>query len=343
MASVSFAWIDHTHWHLLTALYLFFAALGGGAYLAGVVGYALGRDGTRQESMAFTRWAFLTAVVAAAIAGFSILAHLARPLAGLLFPLTLTEFGSWITRGTWILVSLGAVSALQALWFHFGERASDADGPSTFPRQVAGLIGLQAPLDRLANLTLPAEGGYWILTLLGVVPALGTVYTGFELSVVQSVPLWNNPTVLPILFIVSGIAAGVAASLGLTVAFEGATDRLVVGFAAVVGGGLLLTSGLLWQLWTSVGASPAGERSMALLTGDLNTLVVLLGAGIVISLVASPLLAWVWHTREESAMTRWVVRPGLVGSLFAGVFGTFLIRYLLVFGAVQDPIVVVGL
>ncbi|MEF8776948.1 MAG: NrfD/PsrC family molybdoenzyme membrane anchor subunit, partial [Haloarculaceae archaeon] len=154
-------------------------------------------------------------------------------------------------------------------------------------------------------------------------------------------PLWNNPSLLPLLFIVSGVAAGVATSLALTVAFEGATDRIVVGFAAAVGVGLLLTTGLLWRLWASVGDSPAGERSMALLNGELNVLVVLLVAGIVISLVASPLLAWLWHTREESPMTRWVLRPGLVVSLLVGVLGTFLIRYLLVFGAVQDPIVLV--
>lgn len=340
MSSASFAWMDHTHWHLLTALYLFFAALGGGAYLSGVVGYVLSRDGTDPEPMAFTRWAFLTAVVAVAVAGITILAHLARPIAGVLFPLTLTEFGSWITRGTWILVSLGVFSTLQVLWFHFGERARGAEGPSTFPRRIAGLLRLRAPLDGLADLTLPGRGGYWIVTLLGALPALGTVYTGFELSVVESVPLWNNPTLLPLLFIASGVAAGAAASLALTVAFEGTTDRLVVGFAGVVGVALLLTGGLLWRLWTSVGASPAGERSMALLNGELNTLVALVVAGIVVSLVASPLLAWIWHTREETTVMRWVVRPGLVVSLVAGVFGTFLIRYVLVFAAVQDPIFV---
>lgn len=338
MAPLSFAWIDDTHWHLLTAIYLFFAALGGGAYLAGVVGYALSDDGTAEDPMAFARWAFLTAVVATAIAGIAILAHLARPIAGLLFPLTLTEFGSWITRGTWILVTLGVVSGLQALWFHFGERVQDAAGPSTFPRQVAGLLRLQSPLDRLANLTRPRRSVYWAVALVGAMVALGTVYTGFELSVVETVPLWNT-SLVPLLFIVSGVAAGIAASLALTVAFEGATDRLVVGFAGAVAVGLLLTSVFLWRLWTSVGDSPAGERSMALLNGELNLLVVVLVAGIVLSLVASPLLAWLWHTREESPMTRWVVRPGLVVSLLGGVLGSFLIRYLLVFGAVQDPIV----
>jgi protein NrfD len=340
MTSAGFAWIDHTHWHLLTALYLFTAALGGGAYLSGVVAYALGRDGQRPEPMAFARWAFLTAVVAAGISGTAILAHLARPLHGVLFPLTLSEFGSWITRGTWILVSLAVLSAIQTLWFHFGDRARDAEGPSTFPRQLAGLVRLQGLVDRVADLTRPSGRLYWAVTLFGFLPALGTVYTGFELAAVKSVPLWNNPTLLPVLFIVSGVAAGAAVALALTVAFEGVTDRLVVGFAGVVGAGLLVTVGLLWTLWSSVGASPAGEKSMALLNGDLGALVVLLAVGIGVSLVASPVLAWLWHTREETAMTRWVVRPGLVVSLLAGVFGTFLIRYVIVFGAVQDPVVV---
>jgi protein NrfD len=340
MPSPGLAWLDHTHWHLLTAVYLFFATLGGGAYLAGVVAAALGRDGERREPLAFARWAFLTAVVATAVSGIAILAHLARPLSGLLFPLTLTEFGSWITRGTWILVSLAGVSVLQLLWVHFGDRASDVDGPSTVVRRLAGVFRLRGVGDRLADLTRPGGTGYWAVTLLGVLPALGTVYTGFELAVVESVPLWNHPTLLPLLFIVSGVASGVAASLALTVAFEGTTDRLVVGFAGVVGVGFLLTGGLLWALLNAVDASPAGQASMALLDGELNVFVLLLAAGIVVSLLASPVLAWVWHTREDQPVAGLAVKSALVVSLLAGVVAAFLIRYVFVYGATQDPIVV---
>lgn len=332
------AWIDHKHWHLLTAIYLFFATLGGGAFLTGVVAYALGRDGDSAEPMAVARWAFLTAVVATAISAVSILAHLARPLVGLLFPFTLTNFGSWITRGTWILVSLAALSGLQTLWFHFGDRARDAEGPSAFLKTLAGVVGLQGLVDRLADATRPSGNRYWAVTGVGSLVALATVYTGFELAVIRSVPLWNNPTVLPLLFIISGVASGAAAALALTVAFDGATDRLVVGLTGLVTVGLVLTAGLFWVLWSSVGSSPAGAKSMALLNGKLYGLVVLLAVSIAVSAIGSPVLAWLWHDRNETEMAQRVVRPTLVVSLAAAVLAAFLIRYLLIFGAVQDPI-----
>lgn len=341
MSASGYVWLEGGHWGFLTAVYLFFATLGGGAYLAGLVAYALGREDRQSEPMALARWAFLTAVVATGIAGIAILAHLGRPLSGLLFPLTLTEFGSWITRGTWILVTLAVFAALQTLWVHFGTVGREAEGPSAFVRRIAEALRLQVLLDRLADAIRPGGVGYWIVAALGLLPALGTVYTGFELAVVETVPLWNHPTLLPALFVVSGVASGFALALALTIAFEGATDRLVVGFAGAVSLGLLLTGGLLWTLLNALGDGPAAAESMAMLDGgSLSVFVTLLAAGIVVSVVASPILAWLWYAREETTVTKWAVRPGLVASLLFGVVATFLIRYVLLFAAVQSPNVV---
>jgi protein NrfD len=341
MSASGYVWLEGGHWGLLTAVYLFFATLGGGAYLAGLAAYALGRDDGRSEPMALARWAFLTAFVATGIAGVAILAHLARPLSGLLFPLTLTEFGSWITRGTWILVSLAVFAALQTLWVHFGAVGREAEGPSAFVRTIAGVLRLDGALDRLSDAIRPGGVGYWLVAALGLLPALGTVYTGFELAVVETVPLWNHPTLLPAMFVVSGVASGVALALALTIAFDGATNRLVVGFAGAVSLGLLLTGGLLWTLLNALGDGPAAAESIAMLDGgSLSVFVTLLAAGIAVSVVASPILAWLWYAREETAVTKWVVRPGLVASLLFGVLATFLIRYVLLFAAVHSPNVV---
>ena len=341
MSASGYVWLEGVHWGLLTAIYLFFATLGGGAYLAGVAAYGLGRGDRRSEAMALARWAFLTALVATGIAGLAILAHLARPLSGLLFPLTLTEFGSWITRGTWILVSLGALAGLQTLWFHFGAVGRGAEGGSAVLRKLVAIVGLEGLLDEVADAIRPGATGFWIVATLGLLPALGTVYTGFELAVVETVPLWNHPTLLPAMFVTSGVASGVALSLALTIAFDGATDRLVVGFAGAVSLGLLLTGGLLWTLLNSLGDGPAAAESMAMLDGgSLSVFVTLLAAGIAVSVVASPILAWLWYAREETTVTRWVVRPGLVASLLFGVLATFLIRYVLLFAAVHSPNVV---
>jgi protein NrfD len=339
---IGFVWLHGGHWGFTTAVYLFFATVSGGAYLAGLLSYALAQGEEREERLAFARWSFLVALVAVAIAGIAILSHLARPLAGLLFPFTLTNFESWITRGTWILVSLGVFTTLQALWFHFGALGQEGTGASTLPRQVADLIGLQGAVDWLAETTRPGNPWYWVVAVVGLFPAMGTLYTGFELSVVETVPLWNSWT-LPPLFIVSGIGAGIAAALALTVASEGASSRLSAVSATVVAVALLVSVGLLWTLWSSVGGSPAGIEAKAHLTAGALNMAVLVGASIVLSLIATPLLAWVGYLRGESSLTGLLVRPGLVVSLTLGVLGTFLIRQALLSAAVQDPVAVVGL
>lgn len=48
-------------------------------------------------------------------------------------------------------------------------------------------------------------------TLFGIAVIVGA-YTGFLLSAIQSFPMWNTP-VLPLLFLTSGISAGVAANI----------------------------------------------------------------------------------------------------------------------------------
>ncbi len=48
--------------------------------------------------------------------------------------------------------------------------------------------------------------------ILFTIAAVIGVYTGFLLSALQSVPMWNTP-ILPILFLVSGISAGIAANI----------------------------------------------------------------------------------------------------------------------------------
>jgi protein NrfD len=342
--SIGFVALDGGHWGFTTAVYLFFAALAGGAHVTGVAAYALGGDDERAVRLSLARWAFLVALVAVTIAGLAILSHLADPLAGLLFPVTLTNFGSWITIGTWVLVSLGAFTALQTLWVHFGPVGQDTDESRAALRWPARRLGLLERVDRFADRTRPDGVGYQLVTALGLLPAVGTVYTGFELAVVATVPLWNNPALLPALFLASGLAAGVAAALAPTIALEGAASRTAVGAAGVVAVGLLASVALLWGLWSSLGPSQAAEASRAMLAdGSLAMLVRVLLASIVLSLVGSPLLAWIGYTRPESELTRRVVRPGLVGTLLAGVLGAFLVRYAVVAAGVQDPIVVVGI
>lgn len=341
---IGFVWLHDVHWGFTIAVYLFAATVSGGAYLAGLVAYAFADGAERQVRLAFVRWSFLVALVAVAIAGIAILSHLARPLSGLLFPFTLTNFGSWITRGTWILVSLGAFTALQTLWFQFGSPGTHGVGPSLFPRRIAGFLNIRETLDGLAESTRPTGHWYWVVAAVGLLPAIGTVYTGFELSVVETVPLWNNPGVIPPLFIVSGVGAAVAIALMLTVASEGVTNRLTAVSGTVVAASVLVSLGLVFVLWKSLDGSPAGIESKASLTaGALNVTVMALAASTILSLVGTPVLAWIGYLVEKSTGTNRALRLGLIVSLALGVVGTFLMREILLSAAVKEPIVVIGM
>ncbi|MFW5919014.1 MAG: NrfD/PsrC family molybdoenzyme membrane anchor subunit [Halanaeroarchaeum sp.] len=343
MENIGLLWLERPHWGLTTALYLFFATLGGGAYLAGLAAYGTGSD-EREIRMEFARWAFLSAFVGVAVAGIAIISHLARPLAGLMFPLTLTNFESWITRGTWILVSLGVFTALQTLWFHFGTLGSDAQGASTVVRRIASVVRLQGILDRLSSLLYPGNTAFWAVALLGALPAVGTVYTGFELAIVETVPLWNVPTLLPAVFLASGLAAGIAAPLALTVTFEGATSRFVAVSSGAVGVTLLATAVLLWTYWGAIASTPAAAKSVETLTaGSLQVSFAIVVIGMAVALVGVPTLAWLGYARGESSVAGRIARPGLVTTLFLAVLSSFFLRYALLFAAVKEPLVVVGL
>lgn len=343
MEEVGLLWLERPHWGLTTAIYLFFATFGGGAYLGGLAAYGMGGE-ERDVRLEFARWAFLSAVVGVAIAGVAIISHLATPLAGLMFPVTLTNFESWITRGTWILVSLGVFTALQTLWFHFGALGEEELGSSVVVRRIAGVFRLRNALDTLASWTRPPGNWFWLVAFIGAVPAVGTVYTGFELAVVETVPLWNVPVLLPALFLASGLAAGLALPLALTVAFEGATSRFVAVFSGLVGVSLLATGGLLWAFWGTIADTRAAAESIAMLTaGSLQVpfAVVVIGTGI--ALVAVPTLAWLGYARGDSGVSRRIVRPGLVTALSLVVLSSFFLRYALLFAAVKEPLVVAGL
>lgn len=342
MENVGLLWLERPHWGLTTAIYLFFATMGGGAYLAGLAAYGIGGD-ERDVRLEFVRWAFLSGLVGVAIAGIAIISHLARPLHGLMFPLTLTNFESWITRGTWILVSLGVFTAIQTLWFHFGTMGETEQGPSSFVRRIAGMVSLQSPLDKLAEWTRRSEGEFWVVSLIGAVPAVGTVYTGFELAIVDTVPLWNIPTLLPPLFLVSGVAAGIALPLALTVSFEGARSRFVALFSSLVGVSLVATAVLLWGFWEAIGGTPAAADSAAQLTsGGLQFAFIIVVAGLVVALVGVPVFAWLGYARGDNDGIQRLARPGLVTTLSLVVLSSFFLRYALLFAAVKDPLVVMG-
>ncbi|MBR8462975.1 polysulfide reductase NrfD [Campylobacter sp. faydin G-24] len=95
-----------------------------------------------------------------------------------------------------------------------------------FAPQIKSMnIGL---LNGLSNLMLRPLLLKFIEILLFILAIGVGVYTGFLLSAVHKLPLWDTP-ILPILFLVSGFSSGIAASvLGGMLLFKKDVDRHIV-------------------------------------------------------------------------------------------------------------------
>ncbi|HBK81065.1 MAG TPA: hypothetical protein DDZ83_15585 [Nitrospinae bacterium] len=102
--------------------------------------------------------------------------HLARPMRGVFFPIFMTNTGSWMAIGGWIIGVFVPVSvAVTAAWYFEIKRAWRL---------------------LLAVISLP----------LGVLMCL---YTGYLLSGAMFIPLWSKEF-LPLLFLFSGLSTGLA-------------------------------------------------------------------------------------------------------------------------------------
>ena len=169
-------WQTKWSYSLHVPLYLFFGGLTSGIFLVAVVADLLERKW--QGAALLSKAASYSAIVTLALAGFFLTAHLGKPERGLAFPLFFTNYGSWMTRGGWI-VGLGSLLVLlyAALWFR---------GGAVWMRRLVGLTGLP------------------VLVMLAV-------YTGLLLSRGTFVPLWSSKY-LPLLFLNSGVTTGLAAS-----------------------------------------------------------------------------------------------------------------------------------
>lgn len=161
-------------------LYLFFGGAAAGAFLVAVAADLLGVRSSRARVAA--RLGAYATVPTLALAGFFLTAHLGKPERGMAFPLFFTNYESWMTRGGWILGSSAPLIVAYAAAWYFELRPG--------LRRLLGIVGL-------------VPGG-----VLGL-------YTGLLLSGAGFVPLWSRQH-LPLLFLTSGLNAGLAA-VGLVV------------------------------------------------------------------------------------------------------------------------------
>ncbi len=343
---VGFRWLPADYWDLSIPIYLYLAALAGGAYLAGASASMVDSRRSHTDSVAteIARWGFFVSVVSAAGAGLAVVSHLAVIYRALLFPIYLTNFSSWITIGTWILVTLSVIATVSLVLQLFGSSAAADDGASLWPRAIVDTLGILPTVDRLVDRFRPPAAGMTALYLIGSLFALATIYTGFELAIVETVPLWNEMVIVPALFLTSGLAAGIGLTIAITMVFEREIGPLCGGYAvvvAVLSGSSLLIAAYGWTLLAGSGVPALDASYSALTDGLLWVGVWVVTLGLVLALVVGLAVGLAALLGRLPASVERAGGPMLIGSFGLLTVSGLLMRILFLLAAEQHPVVVV--
>jgi formate-dependent nitrite reductase membrane component NrfD len=224
------------------------------------------------------------------LVGLADMVHLHKPLR--FWRMVQRPGSSWIARGFIFIVFfiiLGAVQLASAYWLP-GTVAEN------FFRVLSGLLAS------------------------GVV-----IYSGFVLSYVKAIPLWNS-AMIPLLFITSSLVGGIAVfsiiSLGQDT--NPMTTQLTVLRVTLV----LYTIMLGIYLWTAVNSSPSARKSVTcILKGNIAyifwSLVVLVG-------IIVPLFIFFLTNSEAMALL-------VIGAVFV-VLGNLALRYIILKSGVYTPL-----
>jgi protein NrfD len=354
-------WLPRGHWEMLIATYLFLGGLSGGAYLTSIVSSVLFRPRAEGPEEMFacketSRWGAIVGVLAIAIGGVALLTHLGAPLRALTFPILFSNFGSWLVIGTWIIVLFAAVATLEALWLLFGRQHEGNDGLSYFPRLILDWIDSVLPVDQdrgvLGLLDMFADRirptGYLRLgvRIVGSVLAVGViVYTAMLLTDLASVPFWNR-TYLPAIFLMSGASTGISAALFGTVLSGGGSTRTNHLFCLADDGLIVVEIGVILALLSFLNSgSVAAQETVSKLFGSccyLPFVVGVMALGLVVPfLMSMTMTGLVSYTEiEETRLGRQALSTGFATKYALVLLGGFLLRYVVLFAAVKNPLFV---
>ncbi|MBI4081579.1 MAG: polysulfide reductase NrfD [Candidatus Lambdaproteobacteria bacterium] len=295
-------------------LYLFLGGLAAGLFIVAVCA-----DFAQAKSKGYATVAKLaayTAIPAWALAGLFIAIHLGRPWRGVFFPWYFSNYGSWMVFGGWALLLSGPFIVVYAALWYFG----------IYPkvRRVIGIIGIPFAI--------------WF-----------AINTAMLLSGSQTVPFWPR-SVLPVLFVNSGVLTGVAVAgllLLLTYRYLPAVAELKQSMGQIILAGTvavlvfelieILILAFFLNYLSALAATPSrmGVNMSAvvfdyLVRGPLAVWfwVGLVGAGILIPLVLGVV---------ELIVRRW--EEQLAGVKFALlIVGGLLLRFIIVWGGEVKPI-----
>jgi formate-dependent nitrite reductase membrane component NrfD len=293
---------------LLVWLAEVFSALGMGTYLVGLIA------GISE----ITTWAWWATVVGwALIVIFKLplhLLYLGRPLRfwRAIPPFTKAWKTSWLARGMFFsIVFVAAGFAQMVLWYllHWGDLSSSAADVVTALSWIVGIVA-------------------------GVFILLTGVYCGFAMSYCKSLPFWNTG-LLPIVFVIMGVADGLALTMGVNLATggdEAAISALESWSRILLVVNALLIAGYLVRAYRRHSAAELAAQDLIKGSTAWVFWILLVILGIVTPLVISfatifmsgntePLLivAIVCHTVGAFALKYSVLKVGIYRSVLPGV------------------------
>ena len=199
-------------------------------------------------------WGMFIAWILAMVTGLTDMAHLSKPMR--FWRMMLKPKTSWISRGfifIWLFLGVAAIQMAISYW---------ADG---------GAIET-------------------VFKVLGGIMAFGVaIYSGFVVGYVGAIKLWNS-ALIPILFVIAGVAGGLALLMVISVGNSALSTDVAVALRAVLIGYAVCVAIYLWV--ATYESTAARDSAMRMLKGGVASvfwlLVILLGIAVpIIMLFAS--------------------------------------------------------
>ena len=194
----SVAQYNEIYWPWPIAVYLFLAGLSAGAMMVALLvkwNYHKKQDDSIWDAM--VKAGAIVAPITICVGLALLVLDLGKPLS-FYWILLKYNFGSVMSIGVALLLLYTPFAFLFAIIIF--EKEIEKYGFLALLRPISRLIRSFAPLSKT------------IETLLFVLAIGVGVYTGFLLSAITKLPLWNTP-ILPILFLTSGFSSGIAANI----------------------------------------------------------------------------------------------------------------------------------
>lgn len=278
-----YVWFHDVSWHATYAIYFFVIGICAGLAFLSYGSWLTPALRPVRETAAYGSFALL------AIGGVLLIADLSQPLRFLnvLNPAYL-NFTSPLAWGALNIVAFGIASVLYLLALRKGDETRGK-----------------------------------LLAFVTAILALGLpVYTGYDLTVHQSRPVWNTP-VMPVLFVALAVASGSAVGALLTGGNE-AAQRVLREFMLWSTGavGVILIS-ILGT--TNYGGSAQELTFMILTTGTMGLIFV--GVGLLAGTAAPVAMLLVAHLRQQTT--------GLMIAALLILLGSAALRYALLMGPQQ--------